>query len=352
MSPESVAAEIQCSLATVYRIRRNLITWGSSQRGNRRPHGRRAVPELVAAALEQYLQHYPCAYQDEMQDFLREEYGFQLSQSGVSKLLKRRRFSRKRARRVSQNQSILLRCLWKAEIIGLRASQCVFVDESAFNERTGWRHFAYSQVGQPGRYRGDTTRGRIWSVLPAYTSEGYLSCTLLKEGAIDGDEFYRWVVEDLLPCCNRYPQTKSVIIMDNCQTHIKARIEEAVLEAGCEIKYLPPYSPDFNPIELTFSVLKSWIRRHFTQVYPTFEGDFEAFLKHAIAESYCDRHAEAHFAHCEYLSDVDFDAIMELRTGRRELDEVEELEVEQAREVVEEEEGGEIGDFTSGSELG
>lgn len=148
---------------------------------------------------------------------------------------------------------------------------------------------------------------------------------------MDNDEFYRWLVEDLLPQCNPYPSSKSVNIMDNCPTHTKARIEEAIRAAGCEIKYLPPYSPDYNPIELTFGVLKSWIRRNYTRVYPSFEGDFETFLKHAVIERGCDQHAEAHFQHCEYLADIDFDRLIQLRIGR--VEEGDDAEEEGAEEV-------------------
>lgn len=194
MKPEEIITRIRCSARTISRIKQNLLIWGNS-RGRisvfPKQQGRPGIPETAAAALEQYIRRFPYVYQDEMQGFLRKEYGIERFQSSISKLLKKRRFSRKRAVRISQNQSIELRNLWRAEITGLRASQCVFVDESAFNERTGWRRFGYAPIGHPARYHDDVTRGRIWSVLPGYTSNGYLPCTLYKEGTIDGDEFYR-----------------------------------------------------------------------------------------------------------------------------------------------------------------
>lgn len=58
--------------------------------------------------------------------------------------------------------------------------------------------------------------------------------------------------------------------------------------------FLPPYSPGDNPIELTFSILKAWIRRHFQRVRPTFES-FGAFLRFAIEQSGCDNYGEKHF---------------------------------------------------------
>ena len=65
--------------------------------------------------------------------------------------------------------------------------------------------------------------------------------------------------------------------------------------AGSKVLYLPPYSPDYNPIELSFSVLRAWVKRHYHAFWPIFEGDFCAFLRHAIQESECDRFAIQHF---------------------------------------------------------
>ena len=83
--------------------------------------------------------------------------------------------------------------------------------------------------------------------------------------------------------------------MDNATIHTNPRTEEAIRQHGCLIRYLPPYSPDFNPIELTFSVLKAWIRRHFHQIWPNYGGSFGDFLRYAIRRSRCDQHARGHF---------------------------------------------------------
>ena len=63
-------------------------------------------------------------------------------------------------------------------------------------------------------------------ILPAYTVNGFLPCTGIKEGWFNGEAFYRWVSDELLPQCNSYPQPKSVIIMDNASIHCNQRIEQ------------------------------------------------------------------------------------------------------------------------------
>jgi hypothetical protein len=62
------------------------------------------------------------------------------------------------------------------------------------------------------------------------------------------------------------------------------------------VKYLPPYSPDFNPIELTFATLKAWIRRHYHYLRPAYQN-FGDFIRAAIERSRCDRFARRQFCH-------------------------------------------------------
>lgn len=319
LPPKWIAYDVGIGLSTVYRIKKDIEVNGTCQRQIAptlagRP---RIVSPDIVSAIEQYILHNPWAFQDEIAAYLWQDFGIELHQASVSRLLKRMRFSRKVARRVSFNQSMLLRAEWVAETQDLLPEQCIFVDESAFNERTGWRRYTYSRVGHSGRYDGDISRGKCWSVLPAFTVDGYLPCTLIQEGSINSDDFYHWIVDSLLPYCAPYPAPKSVIIMDNCGTHRDISIEEAIIEAGCRIMYLPPYSPDLNPIELTFSVLKKWIRRHYVHDWPLFDGNFGMWIQHAVVESNCDRFGIEHFKHCDYISSMNFNALMEARLGRQ-----------------------------------
>ena len=75
-------------------------------------------------------------------------------------------------------------------------------------------------------------------------------------------------------------------------------MKQAIKDKGILLKFLPPYLPDYNPIELTFSMLKAWIRRHFRRLQPQFKGDFGGFLWHVIKNSGCDRVAMQYFRHC------------------------------------------------------
>jgi transposase len=61
---------------------------------------------------------------------------------------------------------------------------------------------------------------------------------------------------------NPFPGKNSVIIMDNAMIHHDEALVELIEETGGKVVYLPPYSPDFNPIETAFSTLKAWFKRY------------------------------------------------------------------------------------------
>jgi transposase len=69
-------------------------------------------------------------------------------------------------------------------------------------------------------------------------------------------------IQQLLKHYGKWPEPKSVIIMDNASLYHSERIKGMCVDAGVKLLYLPPYSPDLNPIEEFFSELKAYIRRH------------------------------------------------------------------------------------------
>jgi transposase len=65
---------------------------------------------------------------------------------------------------------------------------------------------------------------------------------------------------------NEYPNKNSVIVMDNAKIHHDEKLVESIEQMGCKVLYLPPYSPDYNPIEMAFSGVKSWLKKNRTFV--------------------------------------------------------------------------------------
>ena len=294
--PDNIAEEVHCHIATVYRIQENLFVYGSAYRPQFRPKGApRVIHDAAAESLAGYIERQPWAMQKEMVWYLWEEWGINVHRATISRTLKRLRLSHKLGQRVGYRQNEELRLNWIADLLHTTAEQLVFVDETMFNETTGWRHMVYAPVGEPGRYHADPTRGQHWSVLPAYTVDGYLPCTGFKQGWFNAEAYFRWIADELLPHCNTFPAPRSVIVMDNASIHCNRRIKELIAQYGCEVRFLPSYSLDFNPIELSFSVLKAWVRRYFHELWPQYDGSFGDFLRYAVRRSRCDRFAVEHF---------------------------------------------------------
>ena len=315
--PDAIAKHYPCSRSTAYIWERQLQMYGAPQNPHHLRRGRpRAIPPAALKDLLEYQEQNPWAYHDELAMFLEEEWDISVSRSTVCRILKRANLNRKRGERVGpQNQ--ILRTAWRADMINFTVNQLIFLDESIFKLQSGWRMMAYGPIGDPVRWADDIRRGDTWSILASYTIDGYLPCTGIRQGYYNTEAFLEWVIEELLPQCSPFPMPRSVICMDNVNVHIDPRIRQVIEEKGCLIRYLPPYSPDYNPIELTFSMLKAWIRRHFRHLRRLFDGDFGGLLRYAVRESGCDQKAREHFGHSAgglYRFESDLD------TFRRELE--------------------------------
>jgi transposase len=95
----------------------------------------------------------------------------------------------------------------------------------------------------------------IPGVLMGLRSEGIVS-PLVVDGPINGRVFLAWVQQHLFSEL----RPKDIVVMDNLSAHKVAGVCEAVEKVGAEVRYLPPYSPDLNPIETLFSKFKSLLR--------------------------------------------------------------------------------------------
>jgi transposase len=130
----------------------------------------------------------------------------------------------------------------------------VFVDESGASTQMT-RRYGRSPVGQrlvcavpQGHYQTTT-------LIAAVRLQGPQAPWLF-DGPLDGELFLAWVKQGLVPALQR----EDVVILDNLSTHKVAGVEEAIAAAGARLEYLPPYSPDFNPIENLWSQVKAGLK--------------------------------------------------------------------------------------------
>jgi transposase len=329
-SPHEIASMCRVGLTTVYRYAKNILMYSSVRSPCIRKLGRpRKLTIADEEAVLELLKTEGWRQQDEIVFWIYCERGVLVSRQTVSRILKRRNWTRKELRRIALGQNEELRQAWRDEMRMFSAEDIVFLDESIFNEKTGWRHRAYGPIGQDIRYPGDIHRGCTWAICAAMTVNGWLPCTGVKEGYYKTHDFLNWVQTGLIPALEQLNDGRArVIVLDNVSIHVNEVITNALEDAGYLVRFLPPYSPDFNPIELSFSVLKAWFRRNYIWTR-ALNGSFGDYLVWAIGESGCDRYAREQFRHAAgglYLEEGErqkfYDWIVAWERGRLEEEQV------------------------------
>lgn len=89
-------------------------------------------------------------------------------------------------------------------------------------------------------------------------------------------------IKQLLQHCGKWPKLKSVLVMDNVSFHHTKQIQRMCSEAGVKLVYLPPYSPDLNPIQEFFAELKGFIKRKWQSYAENPHQDFNTFLEWCV----------------------------------------------------------------------
>ena len=103
---------------------------------------------------------------------------------------------------------------------------------------------------------GERGKWRTQTFIAGLTSDALIAPWII-EGAMNGRAFATYVETQLAPAL----EPGTVVILDNLSTHKNARAAAALKAHGCWFLFLPPYSPDLNPIEMAFSKLKAHLRR-------------------------------------------------------------------------------------------
>jgi len=156
-------------------------------------------------------------------------------------------WSKKNIRRVAKERNAELRNFYLYKLSSFHSYQVVYVDESGSDTRGGFRRTGWSPRGTTPVQIADFHRGQRYQILPAYTQDGILLSRLF-QGSTDGAVFEDFI-EQLLHHCGKWPEPNSVLIMDNASFHRGLKIQQICDAAGVKLLYLPPYSPDFNPVK-------------------------------------------------------------------------------------------------------
>ncbi len=139
--------------------------------------------------------------------------------------------------------------------------QLLFIDEASKDGRDAMRSKAWSPRGERAIVTVPFSRGARVSVLAAFGSKGFMGWDAI-DGTFTRGIFHESFAKKILPLLNPWPLPQSIVIMDNAKIHMYPALERMISQVGALLFYLPPYSPQLNPIEFGFGLLKRWIQRH------------------------------------------------------------------------------------------
>jgi transposase len=169
---------------------------------------------------------------------------------------------------------------WVREQGLLDSTRLVFIDETAVSTNmvrpNGW-----SPRGK--RLVGDVPMGH-WETLTfiaGFRQTGIVAPMVIK-GAMNGEAFLAYVEQCLVPVLKR----RDIVVVDNVSFHKVAGVEEVIRAAGASLRYLPQYSPEFNPIELVFHPLKALMRKAAERTIEGLERCVRSFIR-ALDPSEC-----------------------------------------------------------------
>jgi transposase len=147
------------------------------------------------------------------------------------------------------------RTWWRRAQGRLAVEHLVFIDET-WTKTNMTRTHGWWRRGEPLPAAVPHGHWQTMTFLAALRHDGITAPWVL-DGPINGESFTIYVEQVLLPTLRRH----DIVIMDNLGSHKGARVRHIIRQAGARLLFLPPYSPDLNPIEQVFAKLKTLLRK-------------------------------------------------------------------------------------------
>jgi len=176
----------------------------------------------------------------------------------------------------------------------LDAGRLIFIDETwaktNMTRLRGRARIGERLVDKPPHGHWQTT-----TLIAALGVEG-VRCSTVVDGAVNGDIFESFVEQVLVPEL----RPGDVVVMDNLSSHKRARTRRLIERAGAELVFLPPYSPDYNPIEMVFSKVKGLLRSLGCRTRGALWNAMQSVLDQVTPSDACNC-----FRHCGYTLQMD-----------------------------------------------
>jgi transposase len=245
----------------------------------------------LLAGLQPQLDASPDATLEEHCQIWETTQGVQVSTASMSRAIQRLGWTRKKKTLRASEQKEADRVAWREQAQTLDAGKLVFVDECGSNIALT-RLYARSPKGKRAYDAIPRNRRANITLLASLSLQG-MGEALILEGSADTMAFEIYIERILAPSL----QAGQIVVMDNLSTHTGERVRQALTAKGCQLLFLPSYSPDFSPIEEAFSKLKAFLRRVEARTPETLQEALGQALLTITAHD-----AHGWFTHCGYCS--------------------------------------------------
>ena len=139
--------------------------------------------------------------------------------------------------------------------------QLIFIDETSKDARSVYRARGWGKTGAPVFATQAFDRGQRASVLAALDVHGFIRWHMTS-GTYSRDTFHDAFVQRILPELHQWPGPRSIVVIDNASIHRYPQLAQACELVKAKLVYLPPYTPQLNPIECGFNLMKAWLQRN------------------------------------------------------------------------------------------
>ena len=287
-----IATMLRVSVSYVSKVLSRCRLTGQTEARPQRCH---VVPKLsgLLPAIEAQVSHRPDATIAELRAWLLETHKVSASTGLMNKTLAALDLTLKKVsprRREAREDVAKARGEWREQQPKLSPPKLVFIDESSvktnMTRRCGRAKRGHRLVAAVPHGHWKTT-----TFVGALRCDG-LTAPLTIDGAINGELFLAYVEQVLVLTL----KPGDVVIMDNLRVHKMAGVREAIEAAGAKLLFIPPYSPDLNPIELAFSKLKALLR---AKAIRTVDALWNALGE--LCDSFSPRECANYFRHDGYF---------------------------------------------------
>src|SRR5579859_6974328 len=181
------------------------------------------------------------------------------------------------------------RVRWREQMKEVEAKRLIFLDECGSNIALT-PLYARAPKGQRAHGSVPRNRGKNTTLLASLSLAG-IGASMIIEGAVNAAAFEAYVEHILVPSLS----DGQIVVMDNLSAHKGVRVRQLIEARGCEVLFLPAYSPDYSPIEETFSKVKAFLRRVGARTHEALQEALGQALETVSVQD-----ALGWFTHCGY----------------------------------------------------